>query len=125
MSYEQQPKYLPMGQRSNLASINVIGEYSPTTIQSTLWWQPAPHVPNIRAAEQLPILFNEPQSSRVASFQVRYLDEHDVIRDDCLREDVAMQIPRSRIFKSSLTDAGIFKNVCQLQRALPYQKIEF
>ena len=83
-------------------------------------------VPHTRVPKpSLPILFTQPSTPYITSYHIKYLNQHDEIVEECMRETMAKTIPHERIFPSTLTEDGEFAQTCPNEEAVPYQAWPF
>lgn len=92
-------------------------------VQSTLKAQLS--VPNTRTPEpSFPILITQPSPVNLLSYEVSYLGGDNEIHTDCLRENMAKEIPGSRIISGFLAN-GAFSKMCAAEASMPYKPWPF
>lgn len=60
-------------------------------------------------------------SGKNPAFLVKYLDSTGTIRDECVFEKMAKNIPEENVFPSSLRGNGNFVNTCSSQDAVSFR----
>ncbi len=115
----------PIEKRPHLTSIEVLGGPASTTSNNPPWARKKHPLPNQRSSEMLPIIYGQPSSPNLVAYQIMYLDENGQVQTDCLLEVVANQIPRNRIFASSLTPSGAYRSLCPAENAMSYTQMNF
>lgn len=81
---------------------------------------------NIRTAEpSFPIVPTQPSPVNLHSYKITYVAADDELHTDCIRENMAKEIPMERILPSSVTASGGFKTLCDAETAMPYKPWPF
>ncbi len=72
-----------------------------------------------------PLVPTQPSSPHLPSYRVKYLNAQDIVREECLKENMAETIPQERIFPSSVDAAGQFTNRCNSEESRPFRPYPF